>query len=397
MDGWETNGIDCEAFEASDWLVIGELKGPAFPCCPMKLLLNCDAWLVGDWDIFGADPPGWEKLVTADNCPVGVWGVTFEGKAAVDPVGMKFPLFICPLYPFWELEDPSWECNPPYIPPDCAGCPTWEAKGGWICWPVDVENACWPVWDEKGCCAYWLEGDEKDGTGPGWLLGAEKGCWENWSVGTGKVCAGWLVAAEKPFGVNWPVGSENGCDAIWPDEAGREGNEEWPKPGAEMFCCELISGNGAGGRISARISVSSCADDTSWDRNWELVEKGWVSEAGAVYGTTENESPNPKFVSTLRAFDWDGSILWYVTGWDGAVSVEVKALNGPSPNGSSKDCKKSTNKYIILTKCDGQRDWFKLHDADVLKRLFKAMLWDRWHTCYTKKEKYDIKLTSSQL
>ena len=334
MDGWETNAVDCEACGTSDWLVIGELKGPAFPCCPIKWLLNCDAWWVGEW----------EKLVRGDNCPVVVWGVICEGKAAVDPGGRKFPLFICPLYPFWEWGDPSWECNPPYIPPDCAGCPPWEAKGGWI---------CWPAWDEKGCCAYWLEGDEKDDcTCPGWLLGAEKGCWENWSVGTGKVCAGWLVAAEKPFWLNWPVGSENGCDAIWPDEAGREGEEGWPKPGAEMFCWELISGNGAGGRMSARISVSGCADDKSWDKKWEFAEKGWLSEAGAEYGTTENESPNPKleFVSALRPFDWDGSIFWYVRGWDGAVSVEVKALNGPSPNGSSKDCKKSNQQIYYFNK-----------------------------------------------
>ena len=102
-------------------------------------------------------------------------------------------------------------------------------------------------------------GAEKGGC-TGWPLGAEKACWATWPVGTEEDCG--AGSGEKLCCVSWPLCAKKDCDAICPDEAEKEG-EDWATGGAEKFCWEVILGNGAGGRMSARISVSCCGVDKS--------------------------------------------------------------------------------------------------------------------------------------
>ena len=71
--------------------------------------------------------------------------------------------------------------------------------------------------------------------------------------------------AEKPCWLSSPVGSEKG-DAIWLDEDENGGGYR-ATAGAEKLCCEAISGDGAGGRMSARMSISCCGDEKSWGKN----------------------------------------------------------------------------------------------------------------------------------
>ncbi|KAK7401072.1 hypothetical protein VNO78_12384 [Psophocarpus tetragonolobus] len=68
---------------------------------------------------------------------------------------------------------------------------------------------------------------------------------------------------------------ENGCEVIWPDEAGNEGEEGWAKAFAEMLQKLRV----CGGRLSAK---AACVE----------------------YGRIENESRNPNLevASALRLF-----------------------------------------------------------------------------------------------